>query len=339
MKKIITVLMLIISLGMFSINVKAIEQNGGINLYGNTSANSKQETQLLEQTLKTNNYICVSGKNREISDEDFDKFFKNSIPYGEYATKDKESFSYEYKKIYVYKPYFDKAMEYAKERKPLAVDDLETKIFRTTVLIDYAEWEEKDNVGKVVNEYNDNIPKTKQNSVAYIQITTPFSIKLQMKSISYSSFNEIALKKGVTTIKMLQRGYKITKINNIDINSSEKILPYNNNIQLTKENTEENPYKVDLTKVLEEYNITSLADETNTLENQDQNNNENNTNLEETNNSVIVPDVDNNVEKTIIDENFLFTKFISIPILAWLIIGIVIIVLIIFIIIKKKKKF
>ena len=111
-------------------------------MYGNISATTKEETERLEKTLKDNDYICVSGKNREISDEDFNIFFKNAIPYGEYATKDKDSFSYEYKKIYVYKPYFDEAMEYAKERKPLAVDDLDTKIFETTVLIDYAEWAE-----------------------------------------------------------------------------------------------------------------------------------------------------------------------------------------------------
>ncbi|MDY3828399.1 MAG: hypothetical protein SOZ71_06395, partial [Clostridium sp.] len=110
----------------------------------------------------------------------------------------------------------------------------------------------------------------------------------------------------------------------------------NNNIQLTKEHIENNPYIVDLSKTLSEYKIIALADETNALKTDDEKNIDDKNSPEK----VVTDESSNqniNAEETLTDENFISTKSISIPIFAWIIAGMTIIAIIIFIILKRKN--
>lgn len=244
---------------------------GGVNTIDEVQAESREETEQLEEHLKANGYILVNTKDKQISDEEFEfmkQVFQNIVIGDDMLEEDKLYYS-ENQKLYLNKDVYKVCLKQAKENgineiKPQSILELAT----SAVFIDYLVWNSLDNVGKVYTyEFiNDNLKKYDERygteydkNAGYIYIITDMDSRIVFSEQYSKTFQQIDVVANVPTLVKIRNGYyKIDTINDVSIEEDESLLGnYNNNIfKLNNGFTPEKPVIIDLTKgVNEKYGI------------------------------------------------------------------------------------
>lgn len=245
---------------------------GGVNSIDEVQAESREETEQLEEHLKANGYILVNTKDRQISEEEFEfmkKVFQNIVIGDDMLEDDKHYYS-DNQKLYLNKDVYEVCLKQAKENddineiKPQSILELAT----SAVFIDYLVWNSMDNVGRTyTNEFiNDNLKKYDEKygteydkNAGYIYIITDMDSRIIFSEQYSKTFQQIDVVADVPTLVKMRNGYyKIDTINDVSIEDDESLLGnYNNNIfKLNNGFTAEKPVIIDLTKgVNEKYGI------------------------------------------------------------------------------------
>lgn len=233
-------------------------RQGGVNSIDGVTAETEEETIALEKSLQSQNYILVSSDEKQISDEEFDKFVNGNYnpPYYDFLNKDNQYF-WERCKVYVYKPCYDAAMEQLDKKGN--VDVLTNgELATSTVLIDYAKWFEKERAGKILDEYNDNIPEW-YTETGYLCITTSMTVDVTLELVYEHTFYKFRVTPQKPFLVRLKAGeYNVRVLNQTNVTETEATLPYANTIQVWSECTEENPYLLDLTTTIKTLGVEPL---------------------------------------------------------------------------------
>ena len=300
---------------------------GGINSVNSVDCDSIDDCYLLENWLKSNNYILLSTDDKDITDEDLSYFLSNvACLFADYANRNNDLYwSQKMGKLYVYKPLYDKAIQQLKENDEVT-DQTLMEIGSSTVAVDYVVYYFESRVGTVVNEYNDRIPSWYGNLTGFLEITSPIDVEIMFEYPYYHTYDIICVRADTPTLlRMKQGGYVIVGINAIGIDYNEESLNYTNHIVISSENTEEEPYRLNITQTVRKYNIPpiDLSDKPD----YDWNSREDFT-LDMPTESVVVPSVPDNVSdgKTTLSPAFII-----------LIISVIVLVLTWFLYKKSKK--
>lgn len=227
---------------------------GGVNSFAGKQYDTSDEVDKLEKILKKNGYICVYGKNQSISDDEYEEYIGSGTHpfwFDNYMRKD-EIFYNMYFEVYVYgRSYIDyKAGMDNGLVEPYTREELNT----STVLLNRAYFYTLSKVGKVIDEVNDKIPVWW--STGYLRITSPINCKITVLHPIENCYYEFNVKKNTPfLVKLKYGGYVITKVNGVDVDMQDEFVPFNNNVQIETTNTEEEPYELDLKKLVENRNI------------------------------------------------------------------------------------
>ncbi len=230
---------------------------GGRNEFDEVKANSREETKRLESTLLLNDYILVTSDKMSILYDDYVKFRDSHLFWFSTYIVDEEPY-WSSKKLYVYKPSFDDYMEQLDSESGLKRYTIE-EISNSSVLIDYAYWDNLDAIGTVSDIFNDNIPS--YCDTGYLQIDSNINCEVKLLQAGTRRYYIFYVHKGSPFIVKLPTGcYHVVGVNNTDIpdniyNSGESTLPYNNQIQLQTQHTIDSPYLIQLYELSEKYKL------------------------------------------------------------------------------------
>jgi len=231
-------------------------RQGGINSIDGVVVETESETYNLENGIRNEGYICVTGEHIDISEDEFNLFCldgKSPFMYKEYANKENEFF-WNFCRVYVDKNCYNEVMGYLKEgeRVPIGVThDLAV----STVIIDYAWWYQKNRIGTVVQEFNNNLPSWVK-TTGYLEITSPIDVIIRTEHIYTHTFNDLYVRANEPLLVKLRTGmFDVHQINSSVLEGKEETLPYNNVIQIQDINTEDSPYKLDISETVIKYGI------------------------------------------------------------------------------------
>ncbi|MBR6695422.1 MAG: hypothetical protein IKL70_03300 [Oscillospiraceae bacterium] len=227
---------------------------GGINKYEGICCENRTDSVLLEEFLQSSGYVLVSSPFKEISDEDYKILKKYGFNYSQYL-KDDEYYN-TYYRVYIPEVVYEELMTYRREGKSVPMY-LSAELDYSTVVVAYDFWDAVENAGTVDYEVNDDIPAT-QTHTGWMTIETPIPVKVVLHEMTRDRFYELYLSGNEPFDIRLKAGcYVVSSVNDtkIKVNNTEETLPYNNYIWVEDGNTEDNAYKVDLTKLIEKHNI------------------------------------------------------------------------------------
>lgn len=228
--------------------------SGGINKYKGIYCESRTDSVMLEEVLKSSGYVLVSSPFKEISDEDYKILKKYGFIYSQYL-KDDEYYN-TYYRVYIPEVVYEELMTYRREGKSVPMY-LSAELDNSTVVVAYDFWDAVENAGTVDYEVNDDIPAT-QTHTGWMTIETPIPVKVVLHEMTRDRFYELYLSGNEPFDIRLKSGcYVVSSVNDtkIKVNNTEDTLPCNNYIWVEDTNTESNAYKVDLTKLIEKYEI------------------------------------------------------------------------------------
>lgn len=230
---------------------------GGRNEFDEVKANSREETKRLESTLLLNDYILVTSDKMSILYDDYIKFRDSHLFWFSTYIVDEEPY-WSSKKLYVYKPSFDDYMEQLESESGLKRYTIE-EISNSSVLIDYAYWDNLDAIGTVSDIFNDNIPS--YCDTGYLKIDSSINCEVKLLQAGTRRYYIFYIHKGNPFVVRVPTGcYHVVGVNNTDIpdninNSGESTLPYNNQIQIQTQHTIDNPYLIQLYDLSEKYKL------------------------------------------------------------------------------------
>lgn len=227
---------------------------GGVNQHKSVYCENRTDSVLLEEFLQSSGYVLVSSPFKEISDEDYKILKKYGFNYSQYL-KDDEYYN-TYYRVYIPEVVYEELMTYRREGKSVPMY-LSAELDYSTVVVAYDFWDAVENAGTVDYEVNDDIPAT-QTHTGWMTIETPIPVKVVLHEMTRDRFYELYLSGNEPFDIRLKAGcYVVSSVNDtkIKVNNTEDTLPYNNYIWVEDGNTENNAYKVDLTKLIEKHNI------------------------------------------------------------------------------------
>ena len=230
---------------------------GGLNFYNGVNYGEKgepsereAEMQQLESTLRNDGYICLFGKYPDVKEEDYQKYLscfpreEDSVIYAFY-----HDVNTEYSTVYVYEPAWDYIM--AETLKGVIDTETDVVVAQTIVHINRQGIESIKKVGTHSDEWGDNI---KDEDCAYIKVTTPINVVITFESNDTHVFYDIPFEAGKTTIKIRRGNYLIRNINSITVDDDEELLPFKNNINISKENGDKkHAYNLELQEFANKY--------------------------------------------------------------------------------------
>lgn len=297
---------------------------GGINSFNGVKAASEEETMQLEVTLINKNYIQVFGKGATISSEDIDALRQNSFWFSDKL--EDTTYNQMYYKIFVYKPSLNDllaATQNGEQVKKYTISEIEY----STVILAYNFWEHKEKAGKIDYETGDAIPEWI--NAGYLLINTQADVRLLLYNNHNSRYYIVdAYKDAPTLIKLKSGAYHIISVNGVSVATLQKLrgeetLPYKNIIQISKLNTEEEPYELSLEQLVEKYNITDVTEEQ-----------KEEIGKGETSTSIVPVEK----EETKIEESEADKSEFNKDIILWIMLALLILLGVLFIIVQIKKK-
>ena len=235
---------------------------GGINAFNGKVCSSREETEKLENELPSKDYILFSEDSKDVSESDYNLFAKNvSGWYSQYLyDKDdsaRDGITTEKFRVYFYKPSFDDAIEQLKNSKGSIEIYTGTELETSTVVINYMVWDEKEKAGKVVTDFNENIPETAD--AGYLKILSPIDCEIELEGMSDSALRRFYISADKPfLVKMYSDRYYIQHLNAMQMGESfrDDTLPYGKtSISIRTDNTKDNPYVLDLNDSVEKNDI------------------------------------------------------------------------------------
>lgn len=233
---------------------------GGINRLGDTVCESKEETYALETQLRSSGYVLVTTDDKDISDKDFETLteFNYRPPYFQYFDNDSFGWDMQMYKVYLYKASLDDALRQLRSEGRVC-DTTKIELSTSTVLIDYADWFFKERTGRVLNEFNDNIPSW-YTDTGFLEIQSPIDARVTLELWSEHTYSVLYVKAGEPLLVKMKEGMHIVReINYIGIAVKEEAIPpFNNMVVRADEHTIDNPRIMNLEGVVEKYEVPPL---------------------------------------------------------------------------------
>lgn len=237
-----------------SLSGRLIRQ-GGRNSIDGRKCETKEETEALEARIRNENYILISTDDKDITDEEYNTYtsattappFLDEIKHTAFGWDNKMY------KVYLYRPVFEQALKEIEEYNVIKSITL-SEIYESSVIIDYGYWYMKEKVGKQDNEFNDNIPSFYD--TGFMQIISPVACEITiLNSYEQGYYTFFVKADSPFLVKVKQGEYYIREINGTKIKLKEDLLPHTGIIWVQEENTEDNPFVIDLTEIVAKYNI------------------------------------------------------------------------------------
>ena len=135
-------------------------------------------------------------------------------------------------------------------------ENLKDEIRKSTVVLLNEVWYSQERVGKISDEFNENIPDFIEKT-GYVEINTPIDMQITLLSWDTKQYYVFYVSKGTPFVaKLPQCMYKVTDINTVGLGKYETSLPNSNIITLTDENEDrDKPYIIDVSMVVDKYAI------------------------------------------------------------------------------------
>lgn len=245
--------------------------DGGNNRFDSISASTEEEIDALEQAvIHTGEYALVSTYAKELNDDTFAMLLESCYTDGnikngskmfwftDYLNPDKTFFD-TFCKVYMYKPVFEEYMEAYKNGSVNDNPFLSMELEYSTVVIDYSGIYSLSRIGADLSEeINNNIPEWY--TTGYLLIKSPVSVEITLFLTEEQNYYTFYVQKNKPFyVKVKCGGYRVVKVNAQETGDGEETLPYNDLIQITAENAEqENSYILDLWDFTEKYNIADI---------------------------------------------------------------------------------
>lgn len=253
---------------------RQVPKGGGMNILDNVMAYTLKDLDQLEQALIERGYVLVNTSEKQITDEEFDLLYnnedeRNNQMFYDYAHGFDFSQYPEYgiqnAKIYMYRPTLNDALRDLKNDGYVS-DDIGLQLNISSVVLNYRACYENEQIGKIVNYYNENIPpwlKTTDKSTGFLQISSKINVRVLLEDKFRFIKDEIYIPKGKSVLIELPVGsYDFNAVNEkVDISLDEEAISHNNQITILDTNTKDNPRVFDLTALEEKYNIQPISDD------------------------------------------------------------------------------
>lgn len=230
---------------------------GGINTYGSTVCESKEETYELEQRLRADGFLLMTTDDRDISDEDLATLTEGYYlpPYFDYFNSESEfNWDMQMRKVYIRGDLLEDALKQLRETDEVE-KHTQIEIMSSSVLIDYGVWFVKERAGKVLNEINDKIPSW-YNGAGYLEIRSPIDVAITLEIWDERTFIILYVKADTPLLVRMKLGmFVVTDINSTEIPFGEATIPIQNHYSIIEEDTIDNPCILDLNDVITKYEI------------------------------------------------------------------------------------
>lgn len=241
--------------------------DGGNNSFDSVSASTEEEIDALEQTvIHTGEYALVSTYAKELNDNTFTALLESCYTedggkmfwFTDYLNPDKTFFD-TFCKVYMYKPVLEAYMEACADDTLNDNPFLSMELEYSTVVINYSGIWSLSRVGADLSEeINNNIPEWY--TTGYLLIKSPVSVEVTLFLTEEQNYYTFYVQKNKPFyVKVKCGGYRVVQVNTQETGDGEETLPYNDLIQITTVNAEqENSYVLDLWDFTEKYHITDI---------------------------------------------------------------------------------
>ena len=245
-------------------------REGGINSLDGIAAESREESEELEDYLQSHDYILCNTRNRDLTQEEFDTIkptLQKVLIYDE-IVDESAGFYYQDRKLFIYRPVYETIMSQIQE-SPIGIPNYNSVVELATslVIVDYTVWNSIDNIGRIyTNEYiNENLAKYDaemgthyDEHAGFLYITTNIDSRIIFVERNTQTYQQVDVKKNEPLLIKIREGwFKIDTINGIKVSENESLLGdyKNNNFKLSEKFTAENPMVINLIPVNEKYDI------------------------------------------------------------------------------------
>ena len=233
-------------------------RSGGVNRLDGIEAESRAETQALEDHLLSNGYVLASTSRRDISETDAELLKTVRFVGSSYLGDEPYYSDYQYFRVYVYRPTLETAREQWEENGCLDLHCI-WEIHTSSVLIDYECWYESEKVGTVLGgeEINGQMPVQYEFLAGFVEFDSPINaeIQLHLKNGNYDYL--LYIPKGKTLMKLRADHYTIVRINSDELEYGDELLTNKNYLNVYKQ-PEDAPIQVSLDKVVKRDRIESI---------------------------------------------------------------------------------
>lgn len=234
---------------------------GGINEFDGIKAQSREETRAMEANLIANNYLLCTTDNKMINNAHYKLLVSSDKPFwfSQYLSNE-DSYYWTLFRVYIFKPSFDDMMEQMEEGSIASYTHEE--ISASTVVINYSVWDDIERAGTISNEYNNNIPEWY--ATGYMEVHSPVDCEVTFWYSEADRYYVLYITKNKPfKIKLRQGCYHLVEINSLKVNNNignagEDTLPYNNQIQIRQQHTEDCPYLIELYDLCDKYDISDV---------------------------------------------------------------------------------
>lgn len=235
-KKKCLILMLVMILSLRTVNVYGAWRSdergnyitdGGLNTLDGETAVSDDEIRALEDSLKYGYVKVTKEEIDEVTDNGYwwEKYLDDR--FGLYG-------------VYVMKETMSEARKEMEENGYLETYTDEELMFGT-VVISYASVYSRQKAGGVYGIETDD-----EHENGYLLIRTPMDADLKFRFVTGDYYCVVSVKKGDTLLKVRQGAYNLVEIEGRAGLTENELLPYRNLIQIEGQNTENEPYVVEL---------------------------------------------------------------------------------------------
>lgn len=230
---------------------------GGINSFDGIQCTSEEDCKALERYLRSEDYVLVTTDDKDITDEEYDLFTSRYDAFLSPYMKRDNSVYWTMFKVYINKQTYDDTMAELREKGDISINR-EVELIDSSVIINYHIWEAATKKGTAVFYINDNISDWWLNR-GFLEIKSPVNAMVKLECFDDETYHVFYVKANEPfLVKLRANGYFVRAVNTQEVKEGEDSLIYNNSIHIYTKNDIDNPYKLDLTKLVEKYNVGSI---------------------------------------------------------------------------------
>lgn len=229
---------------------------GGLNKYDGELCTSESDVILLETRLRKSGYLLINTEFRDIPQDEYELIQTHTFWYSDYF-RDDVSYYEKFYRIYVYAPVYYDVLDALGTGGGSVSAELVSEMDISSVVLSYGFWDVKNKAGTIDDEINENIPEWYEET-GWLLIDCPISAKITLQELTRNRYYEFYVTGNeLFDVKLKQGCYVIVDVSgtSISADNTEETLPYKNYIWIEGQNTEDNPYKVELESLIQKYDI------------------------------------------------------------------------------------
>lgn len=230
---------------------------GGVNSFDGIKCTSVDDCEALEKYLRSKEYVLVTTDDKDITDEEYDLFTSRYDAFlTRYMNRENSVYWTKYK-VYVNKQTYENVISEIRNNGDISIDS-EVEIIDSSVVLNYYSFESEMRKGTVVFDINENISDWWEDR-GFLEISSPVNVMIKLECYEDDTYHVFYVKANEPfLVRLRANGYFVCAVNTQGIEEGEDTLKYTNNARISTENTIDNPYKLDITKLVEKYNISSI---------------------------------------------------------------------------------